>query len=115
MSINSSNDRLIVTALLEAKPGMEELLRTELILATEAERDAGLGRGLISYDLHRDRINPARLLTYEVWESRQRFDEFQNTHRPPELLSFLARADQWVTQPVDRTVTYWDMLGQDAL
>ncbi len=78
---------LVIVANIHAKPGHEDLMRTELeklVLPTRGEA------GCIQYDLHRDNDDPAQFMFYEIWESR---DLWQQHMAAPHLAAYMAATD----------------------
>ena len=62
------NKHLTIVADIKAKSDQIDLVKAELlklIATTRAEE------GCINYDLHQDNENPAHVLFYENWESRE--------------------------------------------
>jgi quinol monooxygenase YgiN len=72
------NEKLVIVARIEANPGHEDQVRnalTNLIAPTLSEA------GCIQYDLHQDNSNPGTFLFYEVWESRELWqDHLKSPH-----------------------------------
>jgi quinol monooxygenase YgiN len=90
---------LIVIAEMAAKAGMEERLKQAalaLIAPTRAEPDC------VQYDLHQHTDEPARLMFYEIWTSREALDRHLQT---PHLRGFLEAAADVVAEP-PRVMTY---------
>lgn len=105
---------LIVTDLLEALPGREEEVRQKLLAVTEGERRVGPNFGLIRFDLHRNTAKPSQFLLYEVWSSKDGFEEYHRAHRPPELSSFLEEAGRLLTEAPEDVSQQWAMISTPA-
>ncbi|MEM6252814.1 MAG: putative quinol monooxygenase [Cyanobacteria bacterium P01_D01_bin.156] len=69
---------LTIVAKIEAKTGKVEFVKAELLkLIPITLKEAGC----IQYDLHQDNDNPAIFLFYEIWESRELWQQhMNNTH-----------------------------------
>ena len=69
---------LTIVAKITAAPGKEELLRTaleKLVAPTRAEV------GCTQYDLHADNLDPAVFLFFEIWETRELWqDHLKSPH-----------------------------------
>ena len=78
---------LTILAQLTAAPGKEALLRAELeklVAPTRAEA------GCIQYDLHLDNESPGFFVFYEIWETR---DLWQDHMAAPHIDSFRAATE----------------------
>ncbi len=98
-----ADEKITVLAILKAKPGSEEELKSlaeTLVEPTRAEADC------ISYDLHQDTAEPARLMFYENWQSKNSLDQHIQT---PHLQDFLSKTESLLTGPLD--VTIWKKLS----
>ncbi len=72
------NKGLTIVARIEANPDQVELVRSELLKLIEPTRKE---RGCIQYDLHQDNENSAVFLFYEVWQSRELWQQhMSNSH-----------------------------------
>lgn len=69
------SERLIIVARIQAKVGREEFIKGELMKLIDPTRAE---RGCITYDLHQDNENSGVFLFYEVWESRELWQEHMN-------------------------------------
>ncbi|KRE10902.1 monooxygenase [Bacillus sp. Root239] len=59
---------IIINAILQAKPGKEEELRSELVKVIEPSREE---KGCIQYTLHQDTDKAGTFVFYEKWESNE--------------------------------------------
>ena len=59
---------LTIVARIEANPGREELVKSELMKLLGPTRAEA---GCLQYDLHQDNDNPAVFLFHENWENRE--------------------------------------------
>jgi len=59
---------IIINAILQAKPGKEEELRSELVKVIEPSRGE---KGCIQYTLHQDTDKAGTFVFYEKWESKE--------------------------------------------
>ena len=78
---------LTIVANITATADKRDLVRAELeklIAPTRAEA------GCLQYDLHQDNEDPAKLLFFERWESRELWQDHMNA---PHLAAFLAATD----------------------
>lgn len=78
---------LTILAQITAKPGKEAFLRSKLeglIAPTRAET------GCVIYDLHVDNENPAFFVFYEIWESRELWQDHMNA---PHVAAFGAATE----------------------
>ena len=83
---------LTIVASIRANPQQIERVQAELeklIPITRAEE------GCIQYDLHRDNENPAHLLFYENWESRELWQAHMNA---PHLAAYLEATEGAVAE-----------------
>ncbi|WP_299888189.1 putative quinol monooxygenase [uncultured Ruegeria sp.] len=60
--------KLTIVANIKANPDKIDLVKAELIKLIDTTRAE---EGCINYDLHQDNDNPAHLVFYENWESRE--------------------------------------------
>ena len=98
-----SRKKVTVVARIKARPGMEELVRKELLaLVAPATSE----KGCISYDLHQAVDDKGLFLFYENWSSREALDEHLGK---PYLQTLLARAEVLFAEPVD--LTLWEMIA----
>lgn len=91
-----------VLALLEAKPGMEEQLKHELLALVEPTRAE---EGCINYDLHQGVEAPSMFMFYENWASQADLDRHGQS---PHIAKFHARQDELLARPTE--VTRWEKL-----
>jgi len=81
---------IAVVALIVAKPGAEDKLRTVLEGIVEPTRNEA---GALQYDLHRDLKEPARFVFVERWES----EEALAAHaRSAHILAYREAAADWI-------------------
>ena len=59
---------IIINAILQAKPGKEEELRSELVKVIEPSREE---KGCIQYTLHEDTDKAGTFVFYEKWKSQK--------------------------------------------
>ena len=67
---------ITIVANIIAKPGKIDLVKTELqklIAPTRSEK------GCMQYELHQDNENPAHFLFFEIWESRELWQDHMNS------------------------------------
>ncbi len=94
---------LTVIARINAKPGKETQVRTELLsLTAPSRKDAGC----INYDLHQAADNPALFMFHENWASKAHLDQHL---KKPDLQAVLARAKQLAADPPQ--ITLWEKIG----
>lgn len=74
--------KLTVVAIIHAKPGQIEQVKSELQKLVPITRGE---TGCIQYDLHQDNTDPARFLFFELWESR---DLWQAHMQTPHLAAY---------------------------
>ncbi|UVE65736.1 antibiotic biosynthesis monooxygenase [Burkholderia pyrrocinia] len=81
---------IAVVALIVAKPGAEDKLRTVLEGIVEPTRNEA---GALQYDLHRDLREPARFVFVERWRS----EEALAAHaRSAHILAYREAAADWI-------------------
>ncbi|MEM1249604.1 MAG: putative quinol monooxygenase [Acidobacteriota bacterium] len=69
---------LTIVARIEAEPGKEDLVKSELLKLVEPTRAED---GCLQYDLHEDNETPGIFVFYENWESRELWQQhMNNTH-----------------------------------
>ena len=98
-----ADEKITVLAILKAKAGSEENLKATALSLIEPTRTEA---ECISYDLHQDTAEPARLMFYENWQSKQALDRHIQT---PHLQDFLAKSKALLAGPLD--VTIWKKLS----
>ena len=79
--------KLTIVANIQAKADKIELVKAELQKLIEITRAED---GCIQYDLHQDNEDPAHFMFYEIWESR---DLWQNHMNAPHLAAYMAATD----------------------
>lgn len=91
------DNETVVVAEMRAKPGLEdELKRRTAALVEPTRREAGC----LQYDLHVCDADPASILFYEVWTSRDALEQHLKT---PHLTDFVSRAEECLAAPVKIT------------
>lgn len=98
-----SESKLSVVAYVEAKPGMEEQVKSNLQALVEPTRRE---EGCFNYDLHQSADNPALFVFYENWTSKAALDAHLET---PHVRAFIDQADTLLAKPIE--ITLWDMLS----
>jgi quinol monooxygenase YgiN len=94
--------KVTVFALLNAKPGMEETVKQELLALVGPTRTE---EGCINYDLHQSLDHNGQFRFYENWTSKELLDRhLQSAH----VKRFIAKADQLLSEPPE--ITLWEML-----
>ncbi len=91
--------KLTIVADIHAQPDRAELVKTELqklIPPTRAEA------GCLQYDLHQDDEDPAHFLFFEIWESR---DLWQDHMKAPHLAAFQTAAEGAIVELVVSEMT----------
>lgn len=71
MTENNSSEIITVVAIMKAKPGKEEELRSAALALVEPTRQE---QGCIQYDLHVHLSDPASLVFFENWTSAADLD-----------------------------------------
>jgi quinol monooxygenase YgiN len=66
-----SQNQVVVIARIRAKPGMENVVREELMGLLEPTRKEA---GCINYNLHQSAENPGHFLFHETWGSKDALD-----------------------------------------
>ena len=79
--------RLTVVANITAKADKVELVKAELLKLIDITRAE---KGCVQYDMHQDNLNPAHFLFFEIWESR---DLWQNHMAAQPLKDYLAATE----------------------
>jgi quinol monooxygenase YgiN len=86
-----------------AKSGMEEYVKRTL---TQIMQHSRRDKGCIVYNIHQSTENPAEFMVYMQWESREAFEQHNQT---PEMKNFrLKLANEIFTEQSPKT--YWHML-----
>lgn len=95
--------KVSVVARVKAVKGMEERVRQEcLALVAPSRTDAGC----INYDLHQSEDDPALLLFYENWTSKEDLDRHLDAGHS---LRFDERTEGMLDGPVE--ITLWEMIS----
>ena len=92
--------KLTIVANIHANPDKVDLVKTELeklIPTTRAET------GCIQYDLHQDNTDPAHFMFFEIWESR---DLWQEHMEAPHLAAYLQATEGAVANFVVNEMTH---------
>jgi quinol monooxygenase YgiN len=98
-----SMKQVTVLATIKAKKGLEETVRNEvlaLVAPTRAEA------GCLNYDLHQSSDDPATLMLYENWVSREDLDKHLAM---PYLQAFLGKVPELLAEPVQ--LLLWDKIA----
>ena len=90
--------KLTVLALIKAKEGMEETVRTELLSLVNPTRSEP---GCINYDLHQAPDDKSLFIFYENWKSKEDLDRHLEM---PYLKAFLEKAGNILEKPVEITL-----------
>ena len=111
-SAREAAGRFVAVDILYSKPGLEAELLAELRSVAEAERRAGEGRGLVSFDVltgaDADSEEGGAVMFHEVWRDRAAFDAFHADHRPAELTRFIEElAPRLLDRPLNESITFW--------
>ena len=94
--------KVTVFALLEAKPGMEETVKQELLALVGPTRTE---EGCNNYDLHQSVDHKGQFRFYENWTSKELLERhLESAH----VKWFIAKADQLLAEPPE--ITLWEML-----
>ncbi len=91
------DNETVVVAEMRAKPGQEEELKRRTVALVEPTRREA---GCVQYDLHVSDTDPASVLFYEVWVSREALDQHLKT---PHLTGFVSRAEECLAAPIKIT------------
>ena len=95
--------QVTVLATVKAKKGLEEAVRNEvmaLVAPTRAEE------GCLNYDLHQSCDDPAVLMLYENWVSKEDLDKHLAM---PYLQAFLAKVPDLLAEPVQ--ILLWEKIA----
>jgi quinol monooxygenase YgiN len=98
-----SMKQVTVLATIKAKKGLEETVRNEvlaLVAPTRAEA------GCLNYDLHQSSDDPATLMLYENWVSKEDLDKHLAM---PYLQAFLGKVPELLAEPVQ--LLLWDKIA----
>jgi len=90
---------LTVIARIQAKPGMEERVKQELLKLLAPTRSE---QGCINYDMHQSTTDAARFLFHENWMTEAALDRHLQT---PHIQSWIALADALLAEPIE--ITRW--------
>jgi quinol monooxygenase YgiN len=94
--------KVTVFALLNAKPGMEETVKQELLALLGPTRTE---EGCNNYDLHQSVDHKGQFRFYENWTSKEHLERhLQSAH----VRRFIAKADQLLSEPPE--ITLWEIL-----
>ncbi|QLH42503.1 MAG: antibiotic biosynthesis monooxygenase [Coxiellaceae bacterium] len=86
-----------VLAILEAKPGKEQALKTLLMSLV---RPSSEEPGCVNYDLHSCLDNPAKFMFYENWVDRAAHEQHRQT---PHMQAWRAQRDELLAKPSEVT------------
>ena len=95
-----------VVARVRAVKGMEEKVRRECLALVAPSRSE---QGCINYDLHQSADDPALLLFYENWTSREDLERHLETAHS---LGFDERTEGMLDGPIE--ITLWEMISREA-
>lgn len=95
--------QVTVLALFKAKQGLEETVRTEILALVGPTRAEA---GCLNYDLHVSSEDPATLMLYENWVSKEDLDQHLAM---PYLQAFLGKTDCLLAEPVQ--IQLWDKIA----
>lgn len=101
-----ADKKVTVVAKFTAKPGLEDTVRQEVLNLVGPTREEA---GCINYDLHQSLDDPAKLILYENWVSKDDLDKHLTM---PYLEAFKAKADELLAEPLD--ITLWEMISTPA-
>jgi quinol monooxygenase YgiN len=95
--------RLTIVATLEAKPGKEAQLRTELLRLVAPTREE---QGCVQYDLHESNEQPGLFLFFENWVSASDLE----THlQSPHISVLRSKEAELLAKPVH--ITHWTRIA----
>lgn len=98
-----ADGKVTVLARIQAKAGMEETVKQELLALVAATRAE---EGCLNYDLHQSSQDPALFLFYENWASREALDQHS---RSSQIQAWRAQAGDLLAAPTE--VTLWEMIS----
>jgi quinol monooxygenase YgiN len=81
--------QVICVTVIQLKPGLDELLLSELALLIEAARQLP---GCLSFDLYRLIKEPGVIVLHETWETQEAYQGFAHSPLRGELMSLLSRS-----------------------
>jgi quinol monooxygenase YgiN len=94
-------ERVVLTAMVKAKPGQEETVKEALLGLVESTRKEP---GCLCYNLHRSKVDKAQFLFYEQWAS----DEALANHRKTPHMKALKEKLKDRTEP--GVLTFYELL-----
>jgi quinol monooxygenase YgiN len=98
--------QVTVLAMVTAKPGLEEKVRSELLkLVTPTRAESGC----INYDLHQSSEDKTKFMLYENWVSKNDLDVHLEM---PYLQHFKSIAGEILAEPLQ--ITLWKMTSSKA-
>jgi quinol monooxygenase YgiN len=92
-----AGETLTVFARIQAKPGMEERTRRELIKLLAPTRGE---EGCINFDMHQSIEDPALFLFHENWTGEERLEQHL---RSPHIQAWFVQTDELLAEPVQIT------------
>ena len=101
-----SEAQVTVIARCQAKKGMEERVRGEILALVEPTRAEP---GCINYDLHVAADDPGQFLLYENWTRKGELDKHLAM---PYLERFKGLAEELLAAPIE--ITLWEMITDPA-
>lgn len=91
------NKKITLVAVVQARKGMEEVVKEELLSLVKPTRSEP---GCISYDLHQGE-DKSLFIFYENWKSKEDLDKHIGM---PHLKAFLEKADDLLAKPLEVTL-----------
>lgn len=88
-----NDQKLHIVAKFTAKPGMEDVVKQELVSLIGPTRGEA---GCISYDCHQSQENPSIFVFYEVWKNRE---ELNKHLEMPYLQALLGKVEELFALP----------------
>jgi len=86
--------QFVLVAAMRAKKDQVSALRDALLALVKPTREEA---GCVQYDLHQDQTNPTDFLFYEIWQSREIWQQHMET---PHLLDFRTKAEGLLEEPL---------------
>lgn len=102
-----NNKQVTVLILFQAKPGMEETLKKEMMALIEpviAEP------ACINVNFHQDSDDQTRFMLYENWADK---DFYTSDHmQTPYLQAYLKKSEEFLLEPP--RIMFWEMLSENV-
>lgn len=83
------DSKVIYATIVRLKPGLEDLLLSELALLIHAARQLP---GCLSFDLYRLIKEPGVIILHETWETQETYQGFAHSPLKAELMSLFGRS-----------------------